>query len=170
MRRKFNALVRIRPSTGHPDCPWMVYTAKTLLLEIRKKYELETESDLEMHDSESEDDNLLEPKAPSTDTGTVNENVESIVIDDSQVNCKSTGNANIGLYKTDLLVRKIKQTPGKRKELPKVSRALHFNDTPLTPVDRLKRPSTWFKSNQSDPLIECLRLRDVRMEEEHRKR
>ena len=63
-----------------------------------------------------------------------------------------------------------KCTPSKRKELPKVSRTLHFNDMPLTPLDRLKRPSGAFKYNQSDPIIEFLRLWDARMEEENRKR
>ena len=102
----------------------MIRTAKTLLLGIRKKCELETKSHLEIHDSESEDDNLLEPKTPSTDTGTVNEYVEEIMIDDNQVNGKSTGNANIGLNKADLSVRKIKRTPSKRKEIPQVFRVL----------------------------------------------
>ena len=142
----------------------------TLLLEIRKKCELETESDLEIQDSEREDDNLLEPKTSSTCTGTVNANVEAIWIDDNQVNGKSTGNGNIGLDKTDLSVRKNKRTPSKRKELHKVSRVLHFNDMPLTPVDRLKIPSGGFKSDQSDPMIEFLRLRHNSMEEEYRKR
>ena len=40
---------------------------------------------------------------------------------------------------------------------------------PLTPVDKLKRPSGGFKSDQSDPMIEFLRIRDVCMEEENRK-
>ena len=63
----------------------MVRNAKILLLGIRKKLELETESDFEIQDSESEDNILLESKASGTSTGTVNENVEEIVIDDNQV-------------------------------------------------------------------------------------
>ena len=63
----------------------MVRNAKILLLGIRKKLELETESDFEIQDSESEDNILLESKASGTSTGTVNENVEAIVIDDNQV-------------------------------------------------------------------------------------
>jgi len=137
IRRKFNALVRAKPSTGDPDCPWMVRTTKKLLAGIRKKCELETESDFEIQDSESEDDNLLEPKATGTDSGIVNENVEAIVIDNNQENDKSTGNGKIDLDKSDLSVRK-KCTSSKRKELPKVSRILHFNDMPFTPLDRLK--------------------------------
>ena len=61
----------------------MIRTAKTLIPGIRKKCKLETKSDLEIHDSESKDDNLLEPKTPNTDTGTVNEYVEEIMIDDN---------------------------------------------------------------------------------------
>ena len=163
-------MVRAKPYARDPDFPWIVRTVNTLLLEIRKKCELETESDLEIQDSERENDNLLEPKTSSTYTGTVNANVEAIWIDDNQVNSKSTGNGNIGLDKTDLSVRKNKRTPSKRKELHKVSRELHFNDIPLTPVDRLKIPSGGFKSDQSVPMIEFLRLRHNSMEEEIRKR
>ena len=106
IRRKFNALVRAKPSTGDPDCPWMVRTTKKLLAGIRKKRELETESDFEIQDFESEDDNLLEPKATGTGSGIVNENVEAIVIDNNQENDKSTGDGKIDLDKSDLSVRK----------------------------------------------------------------
>ena len=37
VRRKFNKLIRAKPSTGDPECPWDVRKAKTLLLDIRKK-------------------------------------------------------------------------------------------------------------------------------------
>ena len=93
VRRKFNKLVREKPQTGDPECPWAVRTAKTLLLDIRKKCERETESDLENLDSDSED-GLLEPKASGTGTSTEIEIVESILIDDNQVNGKSTGTSN----------------------------------------------------------------------------
>ena len=94
------------------------------------------------------------------------------MIDDNQVNSKSTGNANIGLDKADLLVHKIKRTPSKRKELSKASRVLHFNDMPLTPVGRLKikRSSGGFKFDESDLMFGFLCLGDIRMEEENRKR
>ena len=46
---------------------------------------METESDLENLDSDSED-GLLEPKASGTGTGSEIEIVESIMIDDNQVN------------------------------------------------------------------------------------
>ena len=75
----------VQTRTGDPFCRGMVRNAKILLLGIRKKLELETESDFEIQDSESEDNILLESKASGTSTGTVNENVEAIVIDDNQV-------------------------------------------------------------------------------------
>ena len=87
VRRKFNKLVRAKSSTGDSECPWAVRTTKTLLLDIRKKCEMETESDLENLDSDSEV-GLLEPKASGTGTGTEIEIVESILIDDNQVNGK----------------------------------------------------------------------------------
>ena len=97
IRWKFNTLIPAKPSTCDPDCPWMVRTTKTLLDRIRKRCELETESDLESQDSESEDDNFLETKASDTSSGTVNENVEAIVIGDNQESDMPTGNGNIEL-------------------------------------------------------------------------
>ena len=38
VRRKFNKLVRSKPSTADPECPWPVRKSKTLLLDIRKKF------------------------------------------------------------------------------------------------------------------------------------
>ena len=171
VRRKFNKLVRAKPSTGDPECPWAVRKAKTLLLDIRKKCEMETESDLENLDSDSED-GLLEPKVSGTGTGTEIEIVESILIDDNQVNGKSTGTSN-GIVETEksrLPDPLKKSTTSKRKQVPKVSRVLHFDDMPLSPVGRLKRPAGGFKMDQSDPMIEYMRMRDIRMEEENRKR
>ena len=44
LRRKYNSLVRQKPNTGDPHCPWQVRAAKTLLSSIRTKTELETET------------------------------------------------------------------------------------------------------------------------------
>ena len=115
---------------------------------------METESDLENQDSDSED-GLLVPKASGTGTGTEIEIVESILIDDNQVNGKSTGTSNgiVQKEKSRLPVALKKRTTSKRKEVPKVSRVLHFDDMPLSPVGRLKRPTGGFKIDQLDPMI-----------------
>ena len=94
------------------------------------------------------------------------------MIDDNQVNGKSTGTSNgiIQKEKSRLSVSLKKSITSKRKEVPKVYRVLHFDDMPLSPVGRLKRPAGGFKMDQSDPMIEYMRMRDIRMEEENRKR
>ena len=162
LRRKFNSLVRAKPNTGDPECPWQVRAAKTLLSSIRTKTELETESGVENLDSSEteDDDGLIEP-------------MESPIFEVSKI-CKNKNHAIIDVTKPKISTSANTTERKKRKSHPKNSELLNFDNMPLGSPAKLKRKLIHGPNESTDsginPMVEYMRLRDIRMEDENRKR
>lgn len=162
LRRKFNSMVRAKPNTGDPECPWQVRAAKTLLSSIRTKTELETESGVENIDSSEteDDDGLIEP-------------MESPIVEASKIG-KINNHEIIDVSKEKISTSAHTTGRKKRKSLPKISHLLNFDDMPLGSPTKLSRKLIHGPNESTDsdinPMVEYMRLRDVRMEDENRKR
>ena len=162
LRRKFNSMVRAKPNTGDPECPWQVRAAKTLLSSIRTKTELETESGVEKLDSSETEvgDGLIEP-------------MESPIVEDSKIG-KNKNHEIIDVTKPKISTSAHTTERKKRKSHPKISHFLNFDDIPLGSPTKLSRKLIHGPNESTDiginPMVEYMRLRDIRMEDENRKR
>ena len=162
LRRKFNSMVRAKPNTGDPECPWQVRAAKTLLSSIRTKTELETESGVENLDSSEteDDDGLIEP-------------MESPIFEDSKIS-KKKNHEIIDVTQAKITTSAHTTERKKRKSHPKNSELLNFDNMPLGSPAKLKRKLIHGPNESTDsginPMVEYMRLRDIRMEDENRKR
>ena len=155
-------MVRAKPNIGDPGYPWQVCVAKTLLSSIRTKTELETESGVgNLDSSETEDDDgLIEP-------------MESPIFEVSKI-CKNKNHAIIDVTKPKISTSANTTERKKRKSHPKNSQLLNFEDMPLGSPTKLKRKLIHGPNESTDsginPMVEYMRLRDIRMEDENRKR
>ena len=159
--RKFNPLVRAKYNRGDPYCPWQVRAAKTLLSSIRTRTELETESYIENIDSSGteDDDLLIKPmKSPIFEVSKIGK------IDNPEI-------INVDKTKTGTVAHTTSKK--KRKSLRKVSKAINFDDIPLDSSPKVGRKLI-HRHNEStdkiDLMLEYMRLRDIRMEDDNHKR
>ena len=154
-------MVRAKPNTGDPECPWQVCVAKTLLSSIRTKTKLETEYAVENIDSSEteDDDGLIDPmESPTFEASKIGKINNHEIIDVSKPKISTSAHTT---------GRK------KRKSLPKISHILNFDDMPLGSFTKLGKKLIHGPNESTDSInhmVKYMRLCNIRMEDENRKR